>query len=171
MNAVHHKSVRMDWGTPQALADTLIERYGLTIDLAAHEGNHKLPRYLGRGGEHPNSLAVSWHGLKGWLNPPYGKEVVPFLAKACADRIHPDGWARDGALVVALIASRTDTRWWHDHVNQADEVFFVRGRIKFQGAVHCAPFPSAVVVWRPTVRRQPWRQPTYGAIDRDGRIL
>lgn len=52
-------------------------------------------------------------------------------------------------IVVALIPSRTDTRWWHDYVMLADEIRFIRGRLHFDGHSQGAPFPSAIVIWRP----------------------
>ena len=68
-----------------------------------------------------------------------------------------DGLAREwgnrtccGATVVCLVPSRTDTAWWHDTVLAGGaEVRFVRGRLRFVGAEHPAPFPSAVVFFRP----------------------
>ncbi len=53
-----------------------------------------------------------------------------------------------GKTVVFLIPSRTDTRWWHDYVMQADEIRFLRGRLKFGEAKNSAPFPSAVAIFR-----------------------
>jgi hypothetical protein len=50
-------------------------------------------------------------------------------------------------LVVCLIPSRTDTKWWHDYAMQADEIRFVRGRLKFNG-MGPAPFPSAIAIFR-----------------------
>ena len=54
--------------------------------------------------------------------------------------------------------SRTDTRWWHDYVfDGADEVRFRKGRIRFErpdGAkAGAAPAPSALVVYRPNIKR------------------
>jgi hypothetical protein len=43
---------------------------------------------------------------------------------------------------------RTDTRWWRENVALAD-VRFLPGRLRFGGAKTPAPFPSAVVVFRP----------------------
>ena len=58
--------------------------------------------------------------------------------------------SRRGATVVCLVPSRTDTAWWHDTVIAGGaEVRFVRGRLRFVGAEHPAPFPSAVVIFRP----------------------
>jgi hypothetical protein len=53
-----------------------------------------------------------------------------------------------GAIIVALVPARTDTRWWHEHVAQ-HEVEFLPGRLRFGGAKHSAPFPSAIVIMRP----------------------
>ena len=52
--------------------------------------------------------------------------------------------------VICLLPARTDTAWWHDTVIAGGaEVRFVRGRLRFVGAEHPAPFPSAVVIFRP----------------------
>ena len=48
---------------------------------------------------------------------------------------------------MALVFSRTDTKWWQNYVQHRAEVRFVKGRIKFGGKAN-APFPSAVVIWR-----------------------
>jgi len=50
-------------------------------------------------------------------------------------------------LVVALIPSRTDTKYWHYYVMNAKEIRFVKGRLKFGDGRNSAPFPSAVVVF------------------------
>lgn len=56
--------------------------------------------------------------------------------------------------MVMLIPARTDTSYFHDYIfnGKADEVRFLRGRLKFtdeEGNVKdSAPFPSAVIVWR-----------------------
>lgn len=54
---------------------------------------------------------------------------------------------RKGETVVMFIPSRTDTRWWHNWVMKAKEIWFVRGRLKFDDQEGSAPFPSAVVVF------------------------
>lgn len=61
---------------------------------------------------------------------------------------------KPGTLVVMLIPARTDTSYFHDYIfnGKADEVRFLRGRLKFTdedgNAKDAAPFPSAVIVWR-----------------------
>jgi hypothetical protein len=56
--------------------------------------------------------------------------------------------SRAGATVVCLVPSRTDTAWWHRYAMKG-EIRFLRGRLKFGAAKHSAPFPSAIIVFRP----------------------
>jgi len=88
-----------------------------------------------------DGLAQPWSG-KCWMNPPYGRAIVPWIQKAyrCAKT--------GDATVVCLLPARTDTAWWHDYVSHG-EIRLLRGRLKFGDAVASAPFPSAIVVFRP----------------------
>ena len=88
-----------------------------------------------------NGLLRPW-GTCTYINPPYGKHIALWLAKALEE-------SKAGKTVVALIPSRTDTRWWHQLVMRASEIRFMRGRLRFGNATGPAPFPSAIVVWRP----------------------
>ncbi len=71
-----------------------------------------------------------------FCNPPYS-DIYPWLAKA-----------REAAVAVFLVPARTDTAWWHDHAMRADEIRFLRGRLRFGDAAANAPFPSVVLVFR-----------------------
>lgn len=52
--------------------------------------------------------------------------------------------------MVCLIPSRTDTQYWHEYIfPYASEIRFVKGRLKFSDSKDSAPFPSAVVVFKP----------------------
>lgn len=75
-----------------------------------------------------------------FVNPPYS-EIGPWMEKAVLEHTA-------GKIVVMLVPSRTDTRWWHNHAMLASEIRFVKGRLKFGGAKHNAPFPSAIVIFR-----------------------
>lgn len=57
----------------------------------------------------------------------------------------------EGATVVCLVPSRTDTAWWHEYAMKG-RVTFIRGRLKFGAAKNSAPFPSALVVFNPAPR-------------------
>jgi len=85
--------------------------------------------------ESSDGLNQEWRGLC-WMNPPYS-EMMEWMTKAMSS----------GANVVCLVPCRTETRWWHKTVPHASQVVFIRGRLKFGGAPHNAPFPSAFVVF------------------------
>ncbi len=132
-------SLRTDWPTPWALFHTLDALHGpFTLDVCATEANAKCDRFFS---PEKNGLVQTWKGVC-WMNPPYGKEIASWLQKAV-------GEVREGNAdrVVALLPARTDTRWWHDLVMPYGIVHFLRGRVRFEGAEHPAPFPSAVVVF------------------------
>jgi hypothetical protein len=74
------------------------------------------------------------------MNPPYGREINMWVEKATKE-------AGNGALVVGLLPARTDTRWWHEHVDGHASIHFFAGRLVFGNAGNAAPFPSALAVW------------------------
>jgi phage N-6-adenine-methyltransferase len=105
--------------------------------VCAIQANAKCERYFS---PQLDGLAQEWDGVC-FMNPPYGRTVGAWMAKALAS-------AQAGATVVALVPARTDTAWWHDYATQA-EIRYLRGRVRFGGG-DPAPFPSAVVVFRPS---------------------
>jgi site-specific DNA-methyltransferase (adenine-specific) len=76
------------------------------------------------------------------MNPPYGRNISKWIKKA-----HDE--SQKGALVVCLIPSRTDTKWWHDYVMKSSEIRFVSGRLSFGNQNQSAPFPSSIVIFYP----------------------
>lgn len=137
-----------EWGTPWDFFDQLDAEFGFTLDVCANEGNAKVPTFLSK---LDDGLSREWAGVC-WMNPPYGRQIGDWVRKAYESSL-------DGATVVCLIPARTDTAYWHDYVMKADEVRLIRGRLSFDGGheptAHNAPFPSAVVVFRPTTNVVP----------------
>jgi phage N-6-adenine-methyltransferase len=138
-------SATCDWATPLDVFADLNREFGFTLDVCASPHNAKVDRYISSedlwGG-----LNQPWSGVC-WMNPPYGKTIGAWVKKAWES-------SQQGATVVCLLPSRTDTRWWHDYCMKADEIRFLKGRLKFMNpdykdSKHVAPFPSAVVVFRP----------------------
>ncbi|MFA5875247.1 MAG: DNA N-6-adenine-methyltransferase [Candidatus Margulisiibacteriota bacterium] len=125
------------WSTPQDLFDRLNSVYHFKIDVCATHNNSKC-RYFYSPEE--NGLIRPWRGVC-WMNPPYGREIGKWVKKAYESSL-------EGALVVCLLPSRTDTKWWHDYVMKGD-IDFIKGRLKFGNSKNSAPFPSAIVVFRP----------------------
>jgi phage N-6-adenine-methyltransferase len=128
------------WATPQDFFDRLHRVFRFETDVCALPENAKCSQYYTPA---LNGLAQTWTGMC-WMNPPYGKEIGKWVEKAYRAA------KENGATVVCLLPARVDTKWWHDYCAQA-EVHFVKGRLKFGGSANSAPFPSAVVVFRPTV--------------------
>lgn len=139
MNPVHFSSATDDWATPQDFFDKLNAQFRFTLDVCASEGNAKCSKFYTR---EDNGLSKPWEGVA-WMNPPYGRGIDQWMRKAYES-------ARDGATVVCLVPARTDTRWWQNYAAKG-EVFFVPGRLKFGDAKANAPFPCAVIVFRPQV--------------------
>jgi phage N-6-adenine-methyltransferase len=119
-----------EWHAPIAVYQALDTEFGFDYD----------PCPLHDGGLISDGLLADW-GAVTFCNPPYSR-IADWVRKA-----HHE--ARRGKTVVLLIPARTDTRWWHDHVMQAAEIRFIKGRLRFGDAKTGAPFPSCIVVWRP----------------------
>jgi len=125
------------WATPQWLFDALNKEFGFTLDPCSDGTNAKCPKFYT---PRENGLLRDWGTETVFMNPPYS-EVDEWMRKAY-------GSALEGATVVCLIPARTDTQWWHAYVMKA-EIRFIKGRLKFGDAENSAPFPSAIVVFRP----------------------
>lgn len=139
MNPVHFSSATDDWATPKDFFDKLNAEFNFTLDVCASDGNAKCSRYFTI---KDDGLSQPWEGTC-WMNPPYGRGIGDWMQKAYES-------ARQGATVVCLVPARTDTRWWQDFAAKG-EVYFVPGRLKFGNAKASAPFPCALVTFRPQV--------------------
>ena len=134
---VHFMSERSDWETPQSLFDVLNREFGCELDVCATAETAKCKAFFS---PEDDGLSQEWTGAC-WMNPPYGREIGYWVKKAYESSLR-------GATVVCLLPARTDTRWWHTYVMRA-EVRLLRGRLRFGNAKNSAPFPSAVVIFRP----------------------
>ena len=140
-SSVHFSSATQEWATPQDYFDRCHVEWNFTLDPCCTHQNAKCSRHFTVA---EDGLAQDWSTDRVWMNPPYGREIGRWMRKA-----HEE--SRRGALVVCLVPARTDTAWWHDYAAHG-EVRFLRGRLKFGGAKNSAPFPSALVIFRPTER-------------------
>jgi phage N-6-adenine-methyltransferase len=144
--AVGFSSKSGEWDTPQGFFDKLNAQFNFTLDPCATEASAKCTKYFT---QEDDGLTQSWKGHTVFCNPPYGRHIGEWIKKA-----HEES-RQHNTLVVMLIPSRTDTRWWHDYVMKAKEVHLVRGRLKFGGSDNAAPFPSAVVVFHSNTLYKP----------------
>jgi phage N-6-adenine-methyltransferase len=128
-----------EWATPLAIFRQLDAEFGpFDLDPCARPETAKCARFYT---PEQDGLSEPWAPARVFMNPPYSA-VADWMRKARLE-------AQDGATVVCLVPARTDTAWWHDNVEGKAEVRFIRGRLKFHPLKHNAPFPSAVVVYRP----------------------
>lgn len=123
-----------EWATPKWLFEWLNKRFHFTVDAAATRENSLYEDCF------TNGLEASWKGERVFVNPPYSN-ILAWMQK-CANE------ASNGCeLICALVPVRTDTRWWHNYVQSADLVHFIKGRLKFGDGAGTAPFPSALLFW------------------------
>jgi phage N-6-adenine-methyltransferase len=141
------------WSTPQEFFDKLDWRFGpFDLDPCANPHNTKCANFFT---EAEDGLSKDWEGFTTFVNPPYGRGIDKWIKK-CFDESR-----KEGTRVVMLIPARTDTKYWHQYVMRADEVYFLKGRLKFGECDNSAPFPSAIVVFDGCNQRQ-----IFGAMNR-----
>ena len=135
---VYHLSQTDEWETPQPFFDQLHAEFGFTLDVAATAQNAKCVRYFTKDDD---GLARDWGQEICWMNPPFKQSLDVWMHKAFES-------AQAGALVVCLVPSRTDRPWWRAYAMRG-ECRFVEGRLKFGGSPYNAPFPNAIIIFRP----------------------
>lgn len=127
-----------EWSTPQNMFDELDKEFRFTLDPCAADDNHKCDKYFTLEND---GLSENWGGYRVFCNPPYS-EIDKWVEKAYRET------RNDNTLVVLLIPSRTDTRYFHNYIYQRAEIRFVKGRLKFGDGKGSAPFPSMIVIFR-----------------------
>lgn len=142
VNKALFSSGKSDWETPDWFFDALDNEFHFTLDACASMENRKCRVFYSI---HQNAFRLQWRGVV-YCNPPYSDGIDRWLAKAKVSALENE------ATIVVLVPARTDTRAWFDHV-RFGEVRFLKGRLKFKGAPTSAPFPSALVIFRPGLPR------------------
>lgn len=138
MPAYMPEAKSVEWYTPMEIFKPLYDQYQFTLDVCARDIDAAmLPKFFT---PEQDGLAQDWTGERCWMNPPYGRGIDKWVAKA---RNHN---------VVALLPARTDTKWFHEHVLPYGVITFLRGRVKFINGetgqpMAPAPFPCMIVRW------------------------
>ena len=127
-----------EWSTPNVVFDDLDAEFHFTLDPCATNENHKCETYFTI---EQNGLLQDWGGQIVFCNPPYSN-IGAWVEKAFREG------RKDKTVVVLLIPSRTDTRYFHDFIYNRAEIRFVKGRIKFGTSNNNAPFSSMIVIFR-----------------------
>jgi len=143
-----------EWPTPPDFFKLLDDEFHFDLHPCATLQNAKCAKFFTAGDD---GLVQDWGTHTVFCNPPYGKDMRRWAQK-CHDA------AINGATVVLLAHSRTDTRWFQDWVyRRAADIRFVRGRLKFGDGKQSAPFPSLVAIFKPPKDITQWTskpQPT-----------
>ena len=137
VDSVHFSSESEEWPTPKALLDALNQEFGFTLDPCSTQENAKCSHHFTKA----DDVNKDWSDQVVFMNPPYGRTIEQWMQKAYFS-------SQMGATVVCLVPSRTDTSWWHRYAMKG-EIRLLKGRLKFEGGKSTAPFPSAIVVFRP----------------------
>lgn len=160
---VLHSSENFDWQTPPDLFTALDAEFHFDYDAAASEKNALCEHYASAEGafellifdqgwtsrwswnDDLDGLTAPW-GDRTFCNPPYGRGIGAWFAKAYQESL-------SGKTSVLLVPARTDTVYWHEYAMKAHEVRLIKGRVKFRlpgsEETNSAPFPSAIVIFRP----------------------
>jgi hypothetical protein len=119
----------IEWFTPPELFDAL----GIDFDLdpAAPPGGVPWVPAKAHYSKVDDGLAQPWFG-RVWLNPPYGRDVDRWMRKLVA---HGDG--------LALVFTRSDTKWFSRSVAHATALCFIAGRLRFRRGDGAPAGPAA----------------------------
>lgn len=142
--------------TPEDFAPLNAE-FRFTVDAAASDGNHRLPRYWTK---ERSGLEADWTGERVWCNPPYSN-IMSWVEKAWNERFAE-------VVVMLLPANRTEQKWWQENIEPRRDrelrltTRFLRGRMRFLAAGTTAivpnmrpPFGCVLCIWEsPEARRQ-----------------
>ena len=132
-------SDRGDWNTPWSIVSLVRQIAPIGLDPCSNAGsivNAAVAVELG----YADGLLYPWtdHGLV-YVNPPYGRAIVPWCQRALDHK-----WRGDDQLVM-LLPARTDTKWFQSLIHEASAACFWKGRLTFLGAPASAPFPSCLI--------------------------
>lgn len=136
-NQVMFSSNDMTWETPLYLFNRLNLEFNFTLDVCCVPETAKCSNYFT---PENDGLSQDWGTNTCWMNPPYGRDIIKWMKKAYESSLR-------GALVVCLVPARTDTEWFQTYAMRAEEIRFIKGRLKFGDSENSAPFPSAIVIF------------------------
>ncbi len=138
MNSILFSSRSDEWGTPPDLFEELDKEFHFNLDPCCTEENHMCDMYFTKD---QDGLVRDWGGYTVFCNPPYSK-INEWVEKCYRESL------KEKTIVVLLVPARTDTKWFHRWVYHRSEIRFVRGRLRYGGAVNNSPFPSMIVIFR-----------------------
>lgn len=143
-----------DWGTPDNVYSYLVEVFG-KFDFDPCPMLNDVNKW--------NGLEAEWK-KNNFVNPPYSK-TKEWIEKGIIEM-------EKGKRSVFLIASRTDTKVWHEKIfEKASEIYFIKGRISFVGGNSGAPFPSAIIVFDKKIKEKKIGRMEFPKRNRGGKLF
>jgi len=106
-----------NWATPKEFYDKLNAEFAFDFDPCPYK--HDISKWDG--------LLIEW-GQRNFINPPYSRKLKEaFVMKAIEE-------SKKGKVCVMLLPVSTSTKLFHEAIQpNANEIRFVKGRIKFIG--------------------------------------
>ena len=137
------------WCTPRDFFNKLNLEFNFTLDPCCMPKSALCSKYYT---PLEDGLKQDWRGEIVFVNPPYGKQIGKWVEKSYLESL------KLNTIVVMLIPSRTDTRYFHNFIYNKSEIRFLKGRLKFidmdfegkeeDRKLSPAPFPSMIVIFK-----------------------
>lgn len=118
-------SHKQDWKTPKKVYRWLNNIWKFDFDPCPVN-----PKFDG--------LNVEW-GKSNYVNPPFN-QMGKWVEKAYSEYLK-------GKKVIMLIPARTDTAYFHKYLMRAAQIWFIKGRLKYDDGKNPAPFPTMIVIF------------------------
>ena len=113
--------------TPKKIYDELNKEFNFDFDPCPNNPNF-------------DGLLMDWKNSN-FVNPPFSNQRE-WIKKAYQESLK-------NKICVMLLPVRTDTKIFHDIIlPYADQIRFIKGRLKFEQYKNSAPFPSMIVIFK-----------------------
>ena len=123
------------------LFELLDEEFQFTRDVAASEVNAVIMPFWTKADD---ALSRSWAEERVWCNPPYSGGMKEKFARKAYEETE-----KHCPLVVMLLPSCTDQKWFHELVRPPRVLtYFIEGRVKFEGGKWSARDSHMILVFR-----------------------
>lgn len=125
------KNTHPHGGTPDDLLKSIEDEFGTLYDPCPN--NYIQCGLIADWASQPNVV---------YCNPPYTRGQIRTWVEKCHYEYE------QGATIVLLIPSYTDTEYFHKYIYPHAELRFIKGRLKFKGYNAKASFPSMLCIFR-----------------------
>jgi phage N-6-adenine-methyltransferase len=134
--------------TPQWLFEELNEQHKFKLDPVTTKDNILGTEYYYSASD--DGLRRPWKNVNTFVNHPYSNAGA--WVKKAHEQFLINVKSNPKLAIVMLVASRTDSKWFHDIVIPSVaakycQIRFLRDRLKFRNAPYSSPFPSMLLIF------------------------